>query len=281
MNKRLEFLTKNQNVSGNQTGVQLDKLKAADEYFNSEITGILYKQQRLESTNDSLQIELSLIENQARETGNTFKLVPATIEVVVDAPSSGVFKFDVEFYTKNAGWFPVYDIKVNSVEKPMILNYRANIYQSTGIDWKNVNLKLSSANPEIIDILPEMKIYYLDYGLQPPSYDKNKPVKVSGKVTSADDNLPLPGVNVMIKNSNIGTVTDANGFYEITIPSFAEYLVFSFIGMEPQEHLIDNSYINVNLISSQMKLQEVVVINDDVSLDRELMGSVAGVQVRK
>lgn len=281
LNKRLEFLTKNQNVSGNQTGVQLDKLKAADEYFNSEITGILYKQQRLESTNDSLQIELSLIENQARETGNTFKLVPATIEVVVDAPSSGVFKFDVEFYTKNAGWFPVYDIKVNSVEKPMILNYRANIYQSTGIDWKNVNLKLSSANPEIIDILPEMKIYYLDYGLQPPSYDKNKPVKVSGKVTSADDNLPLPGVNVMIKNSNIGTVTDANGFYEITIPSFAEYLVFSFIGMEPQEHLIDNSYINVNLISSQMKLQEVVVINDDVSLDRELMGSVAGVQVRK
>ena len=53
LNKRLEFLSKNQNVSGNQTGVQLDKLKAADEYFNTEITDIYYKQQKLELINDS------------------------------------------------------------------------------------------------------------------------------------------------------------------------------------------------------------------------------------
>lgn len=281
LNKRLEFLSKNQNVSGTQIGVQLDKLKAADDYFNTEITDIYYNQQRLELVNDSLQTQLNQIENQIREANSAIKQVPGTIEVALDATSAGVFKFDIEFYTKNAGWFPVYDIKVNSVEKPVVLNYRANIYQSTGIDWKNVNLKLSSANPEFIDVLPEMKVYYLDYGLQPPTYDRNKPSKVNGKVTSADDNLPLTGVTVMIKNSNIGTVTDANGFYEITIPDYAEYLVYSFIGMESQERLIDNSYINVNLISSQMKLEEVVLVDDNISLDKELMGSMAGVSVKK
>lgn len=281
LNKRLEFLSKNQNVSGNQTGVQLDKLKAVDEYFNTEITDIYYKQQKLELINDSLRTQLNQVENQIREANSAGKQVPGTIEVVLDAPAAGVFKFDVEFYTKNAGWFPVYDIKVNSVEKPMVLNYRANIYQSTGIDWKNVNLKLSSANPEVIDVLPEMKVYYLDYGLQPPTYDKNKPAKVSGRVTSADDNLPLPGVTVMIKNSNIGTVTDANGFYEITIPAYAEYLVYSYIGMETQERVIDNSYINVNLISSQLHMDEVVVVGYAEDSERQLMGSVAGVQVKK
>lgn len=281
LDKRLEFLSKNQNVSGNQTGIQLDKLKAADDYFNTEISKIYFERQHIEVRNDSLRNQLNLIENQIHESRSTVKQTPGNIEVVVDAPAAGQFRFEVEFYTKNAGWFPVYDIKVNSVEKPMNLNYRANIYQSTGIDWKNVNLKLSSANPDITDALPEMKVYYLDYGLQPPTYDKNKPAKVSGRVTSAEDNTPVIGATVMVKNSNIGTITDVNGFYEITIPAYAEYLVFSYIGMETQERFIDNANINVNLMSSQLKLDEVVAVGYGTNKERQLMGSAAGVQVKK
>lgn len=281
LDKRLEFLSKNQNVSGNQTGVQLDKLKAADDYFNSEITKIYYERQNIQQINDSLGNQLNLIENQIHESRSSVKQTPGNIEVVVDAPAAGQFMFNVEFYTKNAGWFPVYDIKVNSVEKPLNLNYRANIYQSTGVDWKNVNLKLSSANPDLPDALPEMKVYYLDYGIQPPTYDKNKPSKVSGRVTSAEDNTPVIGATVMVKNSSIGTITDVNGFYEITIPAYAEYLVFSFIGMETQERFIDNANINVNLLSSQMNLEEVVVVGYGTNNERQLAGSVAGVQVKK
>lgn len=281
LDKRLEFLSKNQNVSGNQTGVQLDKLKAADDYFNSEITKIYYDRQSIQQINDSLGNQLNLIENQIHESRSSVNQIPGNIEVVVDAPAAGQFRFEVEFYTKNAGWFPVYDIKVNSVEKPLNLNYRANIYQSTGVDWKNVNLKLSSANPDLPDALPEMKVYYLDYGVQPPTYDKNKPSKVSGRVTSAEDNTPVIGATVMVKNSSIGTITDVNGFYEITIPAYAEYLVFSFIGMETQERFIDNANINVNLLSSQMNLEEVVVVGYGTNNERQLMGSVAGVQVKK
>ena len=281
LDKRLEFLSKNQNVSGNQTGVQLDKLKAADDYFNSEITKIYYDRQSIQQRNDSLGNQLNLIENQIHESRSSVKQTPGNIEVVVDAPAAGQFRFNVEFYTKNAGWFPVYDIKVNSVEKPLNLNYRANIYQSTGVDWKNVNLKLSSANPDLPDALPEMKVYYLDYGVQPPTYDKNKPSKVSGRVTSAEDNTPVIGATVMVKNSSIGTITDVNGFYEITIPAYAEYLVFSFIGMETQERFIDNANINVNLLSSQMNLEEVVVVGYGTNNERQLAGSVAGVQVKK
>jgi len=281
LDKRLEFLSKNQNISGNQTGVQLDKLKAADDYFNSEITKIYYDRQSIQQRNDSLGNQLNLIENQFHESRSSVKQTPGNIEVVVDAPAAGQFRFNVEFYTKNAGWFPVYDIKVNSVEKPLNLNYRANIYQSTGVDWKNVNLKLSSANPDLPDALPEMKVYYLDYGVQPPTYDKNKPSKVSGRVTSAEDNTPVIGATVMVKNSSIGTITDVNGFYEITIPAYAEYLVFSFIGMETQERFIDNANINVNLLSSQMNLEEVVVVGYGTNNERQLAGSVAGVQVKK
>ena len=58
---------------------------------------------------------------------------------------------------------------------------------------------------------------------------------VTGKVTSGDDGSPLPGVNVVIKGTATGTVTDINGQYTLGVPSSGGVLVFSFIGFVTQE----------------------------------------------
>src|SRR5689334_16694803 len=58
--------------------------------------------------------------------------------------------------------------------------------------------------------------------------------KISGKVISADNEV-LPGVNVIIKGTSEGTVTDAEGFYSINVPGPDATLVFSFIGFSPEE----------------------------------------------
>src|SRR5688500_9548396 len=58
---------------------------------------------------------------------------------------------------------------------------------------------------------------------------------VTGKITSKDDNTPLPGVNIVVKGTASGTTTDANGNYSLTVPNENAVLVFSFIGYEQQE----------------------------------------------
>ncbi|MBA4057008.1 MAG: hypothetical protein C0490_20000, partial [Marivirga sp.] len=59
---------------------------------------------------------------------------------------------------------------------------------------------------------------------------------VSGKVTSEDDGSALPGVNVVLKGTTYGTVTNAEGAYRLTLPSSpGSILVFSFIGLRTQE----------------------------------------------
>jgi len=63
---------------------------------------------------------------------------------------------------------------------------------------------------------------------------------VSGKVTSSEDGSPLPGVNVVLKGTTIGTITDVDGTYRLSVPSEGGTLVFTFIGLKALEIDIDN-----------------------------------------
>ncbi|MBS1487787.1 MAG: TonB-dependent receptor [Bacteroidetes bacterium] len=83
---------------------------------------------------------------------------------------------------------------------------------------------------------------------------------VTGKVLSGVDNTSLPGVNVIIKGTANGTVTDADGAYSISVPADA-VLVFSFVGYASQEIPVGaSSVIDVSLKSDATKLDEVVVV---------------------
>lgn len=84
--------------------------------------------------------------------------------------------------------------------------------------------------------------------------------KVHGKVLSAEDNMPLPGVNVTVKGTTTGTVTDIQGNYQLTSQSDTPTLVYTFIGLKTEEVKAGNqSELNVTLESDAAQLSEVVV----------------------
>lgn len=83
---------------------------------------------------------------------------------------------------------------------------------------------------------------------------------ISGKVVSVENGDPLPGVNVILKGTTIGTVTNIEGEYRLNVPSDAQTLVFSFIGLEMQEVDINGrSTINVSMSEDAQQLEEVIV----------------------
>ncbi len=83
---------------------------------------------------------------------------------------------------------------------------------------------------------------------------------VSGTVTAADDGSALPGVNVLVQGTTIGTITDVEGAYRLTVPEDATTLTFSFVGYEGQTVDIDGrSQINLQLDSDINQLEDVVV----------------------
>ena len=84
--------------------------------------------------------------------------------------------------------------------------------------------------------------------------------EVTGTVTDANDEISLPGVNVVVKGTQIGTTTDTDGQYSLEVPESGDTLVFSYVGYDPQEVVLaGQSTIDVALQSSISELNEVVV----------------------
>ena len=93
-----------------------------------------------------------------------------------------------------------------------------------------------------------------------PAALAQSPIKISGKIISETDNGPLPGVNVVIKGTQVGTVTDINGAYSLEVPNQQSVLVFSFIGFDSKEIPVGNlTIIDSSLKETSTGLEEVVV----------------------
>jgi TonB-linked SusC/RagA family outer membrane protein len=96
---------------------------------------------------------------------------------------------------------------------------------------------------------------------------------VSGKVTSAEDGSALPGVNVVLKGTTNGTVTDSEGGFKLTVPASGGTLLFSFIGLTGQEIEIgERTSINVALAADATELSEVIVTAQGVARDKKALG---------
>jgi len=100
---------------------------------------------------------------------------------------------------------------------------------------------------------------------------------VSGKITQAEDKSALPGVNVIVKGTATGAISDADGSYSIAVPDQA-VLVFSFIGYTPQEVTVGaREVINVELTALVTELNQVVVTGYNTQQKRDIIGSIASV----
>jgi len=98
---------------------------------------------------------------------------------------------------------------------------------------------------------------------------------ITGIVTSGNGAESLIGVNVFVKGTNVGTVTDLDGSYTITAPEANSTLVFSFIGFTTQEvDLEGRSEVNVTLFEDTETLNEIVVVGYGTQIKRQVTGSV-------
>jgi len=101
---------------------------------------------------------------------------------------------------------------------------------------------------------------------------------ITGTVTGSDDGMPIPGASVFVKGTTIGTVTQANGAYSLSVPQDAQTLVVSFVGMETQElEIAGRSLVNIALKSSAIAMDEVVVVGYGTQSVRRMTTSVASV----
>jgi uncharacterized protein (TIGR02231 family) len=118
---------------------------------------------------EAKQQKLNLNIIRMRKQINEFnaKLNRATGEILVEiyVPSAMNSSFELSYMVQNAGWMPVYNINVSEVDQPIQFSYNAKVFQNTGVDWNNVTLTLTNANPNLSGNKPELhpwKLYFVE-----------------------------------------------------------------------------------------------------------------------
>ena len=260
---QLDLVKTNCSVAGRTVATPLANIKELNAYYAQQVLSVKKRSQELEEQLQNLNEELKRRQDTCDSIAK-LKLKSVTeIDVKVDAKQAGRADFDITYYVKNAGWFPSYDVRSNSINEPLQLSYKANIYQNTKEEWKNVPVTLSSSNPNRSNVAPQLKTYWLDYGLSAPTYniDNDGSNVVSGKIVSDDDGEPMIGATVWVKGTNLSTVSDIDGNYSIVLPQNSRQLMFAYVGCLSQTHTVEpGSTLNVRLKEDLALLQEVVVM---------------------
>ena len=285
LKERENLLNENRKLGGQTSGATILQLKQAMDFFESEVSKIREEEIQTNNTIAVQMLQRAKYEQQKNELDMVSPSASSEIEVRVSSENQLTTKLRISYLVANAGWFPKYDIRVANVKSPLQLTYKAEVFQNTGVDWKNVKLKFSNGDPNQSGAVPELQAWNLTYArntiFENSFYGARSPSvvgQVSGIVFSSEDGSPLPGVNVVVKGSTIGTVTSADGSYALTLPTNASSLVFSFVGFATHEVAVTGSRVDVKMQADVMSLSETVVTG--YGLSKKLEGSIAGVQIR-
>ncbi len=270
ISEEISFLQSNKVIGGNNQSVSISSLREASEFYGEKLTSLKLKEIERRNTLELFQLERAKLINQISTITSKKEYASGEVLITVNAKSGTSIDIELTYVVSNAGWYPSYDIKAISVEKPLEIVYKANVHQDTKVDWKNVKLSFSSNNPEISSVAPELQTYYLNYGSIPPGYEAMIN-QVEGIVTGSDGEA-LPGASVMVKGSTIGTSADMNGRYSLTIPPNAGTLKYSYVGCITQELPIRTGFMNVNLQYDLQGLGEVVVAAYGINRDKKDLG---------
>ena len=276
LNEELNFMKRFSAVDANNTTINLNSLKESVNYFTDKVTTNKLKQVERNDNIVLLNRELEKVNNQLKLETEKSDTPTGEIIVTIDTKKNVHASFNISYIVSNAGWYPGYDIRVKTIDDPVTLIYRANIHQNTYEDWNNIKLILSSADPTEETTFQELKPYLLSYNSMPPSY-KNNINQVSGYILDGATKEAVPRATINIKGTTIGTVTDVNGFYKLTLPPSGGILVCSFIGFKTQELPILNQVMNITLEQDLVSLDEVVVVGYGVQKNSDFTGAVSGV----
>jgi TonB-dependent SusC/RagA subfamily outer membrane receptor len=203
---KLDFLNVNKEITGKEQALNPETFKTLNAIYGSNIETLnleLLKKQRI--IND-YQKETNKLNNQLNSLNSQSDLPSGTIIITIDAKQTKTSKINLNYLVDNASWYPSYDIRFLGINRPLTITYKANINQNTGIDWKDVNLVLSTAKTNISAQIPEFIPYYLQFYY--PEISQALQGKAAGVQITAESELRIRGISSLNSDSEPLYVVD-------------------------------------------------------------------------
>jgi TonB-dependent SusC/RagA subfamily outer membrane receptor len=210
---KLDFLKTNKEVTGKEQAINPDVFNSLNSIYGNNIESLTLEKLKKERLLKEYNKEIIKLNNQLNYLNNRIDLPSGTIIVSIDAKQTKSSKITFSYLVDNARWYPSYDIRFTSIDKPLTVTFKANISQNTGVDWTNVNIVLSTSKTNISAQIPTLSPFYLQFFY--PKYDVTNALqgKVAGVQTtqspiSTDNMISIRGANSLDMNNKPLYVVD-------------------------------------------------------------------------
>lgn len=196
----LALLEENRKFGG-QNGVSPTSMASMIKYYRKEYKKLASNIIKLKTEEQEQQKTVDKLKKQMQEAGGNGQNAG---QLVVRLNSSQAVKtnFDINYFTDNVSWTPFYEIRVDNLEEPVQLVYKANVSQNTGIDWKQIKLAFSSGNPQRNNNAPQLNPWWVGFQ-QPIVHNQRLQNKMAGVQTESaelDEVVSSPNTSVVQEN---------------------------------------------------------------------------------
>jgi hypothetical protein len=267
MDKNL--LMQNRDLKGQDQGLKITELKEAYLFMHTKLTEVITRETAIYAELEDLQKKMNQIEQEIISQRSKPVINYSEVVVEIDVTKSCTAGFQFNYISPNATWKAYYDMRSDGIGKPVRLEAKANVSQTTGIEWKNVDLVLSTNDPYENAQEPTLQpciIYYNNYPQQKTQTTRNLPQvvyageKLRGEVIDASTGEAMPFARVQFANNpNIAAISDFDGKFELTIPKGENYVTASYVGYNAVQLQITSTYVKFFLEPQEVVLQEVMV----------------------
>jgi uncharacterized protein (TIGR02231 family) len=179
-----EMILSNKTLPSTAQSNMVDEIRKLGDFYRQRISEIDTKLYEANKNLNTLKKELLEINSQISDLNLDFGETVYELFALVSSPSETKARFRLSLFETSATWIASYDIKVKDVKSPIDMRYKASISQETGINWKNVKVTLSSAQPNFNNACPEIKKWNLDY------------FNEIGKMYTLVEDIETPGVTM-------------------------------------------------------------------------------------
>ncbi len=269
------LLMANIDFQGENAGATVAQIREAADFYNERLTSLIDKRIAIDLEVRALVDELKLVYQELNKVNNASSIPETAVLITVQCEKQVSGSLKLQYFVSLAGWKPSYDFRVEDTDQPLSVVYNGDVYQSTGEDWTNVGLTLSSANPNISSTAPKLETWYVNRG-EPQVYTP-KAVGiggVEGQISDIESGEPLPFVNVEIAQNNqmiAGASSDMDGRFLIKPLMAGSYqLTVSYLGYNPLTYSVyiqdkKMEYLDIQMVPG-IKLDEFEVVEYEVPL---------------
>ncbi len=173
------FLVANRAILVKEATFSVEQLKSVMELYTSNMdqvtTSVLKKNRQIKD----YEKQISALQQQISDKLGKQNLPSGEIYVTVTSDKQLTGKLTCSYVVMNAGWYPSYDIRVNDIKNPVTIFYKANVYQNSGVPWKDVKLSFSNATPWISGDIPVLYPWFVDYYFPVPVMRHSKSAGVN------------------------------------------------------------------------------------------------------